>query len=51
MLEEIEVEAEEASCDLITTCAHIASGLQRFMLTDTTEQIVFGSNRPVLVVR
>ena len=48
MVEEIEVEAEEASCDLITIGTRIAQGLQRFMLTDTTEQIVLGSDRPVL---
>lgn len=51
MVEEIEVETEEASCDVIVTPAHMASGLQRFMLTDTTELIVLGSGRPVTVVR
>ncbi|MGB3905720.1 MAG: universal stress protein [Anaerolineae bacterium] len=51
VIDEIMAEAEEGDYDLIVSGAHIASGLQRFMLTDTTEQIVLGSNRPVLVVR
>ena len=49
--DEILAEAREGDYDLIVTGAHVASGLQRFMLTDTTEQIVLGSDRPVLVVR
>jgi nucleotide-binding universal stress UspA family protein len=51
VMDEILAEAREGDYDLIVTGAHVASGLQRFMLTDTTEQIVLGSDRPVLVVR
>ncbi len=51
VIDEILAEARDGDYDLIVTRAHVASGLQRFMLTDTTEQIVLGSDRPVLVVR
>jgi nucleotide-binding universal stress UspA family protein len=51
VVDEILAEAREGSYDLIVVGAHAASGLQRFMLTDTTEQLVMGSDRPVLVVR
>ncbi|MDH4208665.1 MAG: universal stress protein, partial [Anaerolineae bacterium] len=51
VVDEILEAAREGDYDLIVTGAHVASGLQRFMLTDTTEQIVLGSDRPVLVVR
>jgi nucleotide-binding universal stress UspA family protein len=51
VVDEILAEAQEGDYDLIVTGAHVASGFQRFMLTDTTEQIVLGSDRPVLVVR
>ena len=51
VVDEILAEAEEGDYDLVAIGAHVASGLQRFMLTDTTEQIVLGSGRPVLVVR
>jgi nucleotide-binding universal stress UspA family protein len=51
VVDEILAEAKQGDYDLIVTGAHVATGLQRFMLTDTTEQIVLGSDRPVLVVR
>jgi len=51
VVDEILAEAREGDYDLIVTGAHVASGILRFMLTDTTEQIVLGSDRPVLVVR
>ncbi len=51
VIDEILAEAEDENYDLVVAGAHIASGLQRFMLNDITEQIVLGSTRPVLVVR
>jgi nucleotide-binding universal stress UspA family protein len=51
VLDEILAEAEEGDYDLVVAGAHIASGIQRFMLSDTTERIVLGADRPVLVVR
>ena len=51
VVDQILAEARDGDYDLIVIGAHVASGLQRFMLTDTTEQIVMGSDRPVLVVR
>ena len=51
VVDEIVAEAREGDYDLIVTGAHVASGLQRFILTDTTEEILFGCDRPVLVVR
>jgi len=51
VVDEIMAEAKEGDYDLVVTGAHVASGLQRFMFTDTTEQIVLGCERPVLVVR
>jgi nucleotide-binding universal stress UspA family protein len=51
VVDEILAEAREGDYDLIVTGAHVASGLQRFVLTDTTEQIVLDCERPVLVVR
>jgi nucleotide-binding universal stress UspA family protein len=51
VIDEILAEAKEGDYDLVVTGAHVASGIQRFMLTDTTEQIVLGSDRSVLVVR
>jgi nucleotide-binding universal stress UspA family protein len=51
VVDEILAEAEVGDYDLIVTGAHIASGLERFILENTTEQIVLGVDRPVLVVR
>jgi nucleotide-binding universal stress UspA family protein len=51
VVDEILAEAKEGDYDLVATGAHVASGLQRFVLTDNTEQIVLGCERPVLVVR
>ncbi|HUW95566.1 MAG TPA: universal stress protein, partial [Anaerolineae bacterium] len=51
VVDEILAEARDGDYDLIVIGAHVASRLQRFMLTDATEQIVMGSDRPVLVVR
>jgi nucleotide-binding universal stress UspA family protein len=51
VVDEILAEASEGDYDLIVIGAHVASGLQRFMLTDTTEQILLECERPVLVVR
>jgi len=51
VMDEIVAEVQEGDYDLIVIGAHIASGLQHFMLSDTTEQIVLGCERPVLVVR
>lgn len=51
VLEEILVEVEQGDYDLIVVGAHIASGLQRFMLSNTTEDILLNSDRPVLVVK
>jgi nucleotide-binding universal stress UspA family protein len=51
VIDEILTESREGDYDLIVTGAHVARGIQRFMLTDTTEQIVLGSDRSVLVVR
>jgi nucleotide-binding universal stress UspA family protein len=51
VVDEILAEAREGAHDLIVIGTHVASGIQHFMLADTTEQIVIGSDRPVLVVR
>ncbi len=51
VVDEILTEAKEGDYDLVVIGAHVASGLDRFMLTDTTEQIVLGCDRPVLVVK
>ena len=51
VVEEILAEAREQDCDLLVIGAHIASGLQRFVLSNTTEDILLSSDRPVLVVR
>jgi nucleotide-binding universal stress UspA family protein len=44
-------EAREGDYDLIVTGAHVATGLQRFILQNTTEEILLGAERPVLVVK
>lgn len=51
VIDEILAEVEEGDYDLIVAGAHIASGVQRFVLSDTTEEIVLSSDRPVMVVR
>jgi nucleotide-binding universal stress UspA family protein len=51
VVDEILAEGKAGDYDVIAIGAHMASGLGRFTLTDTTEQIVLGANRPVLVVR
>jgi nucleotide-binding universal stress UspA family protein len=51
VVDEILSEGREGDYDLVVIGAHVASGLERFMLTDTTEQIVLGCDRPVLVVK
>ena len=51
VVDEILTEARDGDYDLVAVGAHVASGFQRFILTDTTEQTVMGSDRPVLVVR
>jgi nucleotide-binding universal stress UspA family protein len=51
VVEEILSEAKEGDYDVIVIGAHIASGLQRVVLTNTTEDILLDSDRPVLVVR
>ena len=51
VVDEILAEAKAGDYDMIAVGAHVASGLGRFVLSDTTEQIVLGSDRPVLVVR
>jgi nucleotide-binding universal stress UspA family protein len=51
VVDEILAEAREGDYDLVAVGANVASGFQRFILTDTTEQTVMGSDRPVLVVR
>ncbi len=51
VVEEIFAEVKEGDYDLIVVGAHIASGLQRFVLSNTTEDIVLNSDRPVLIVR
>jgi len=50
-VDEILSEAKDGGYDLVVIGAHVASGLERFMLTDATEQIVLGCDRPVLVVK
>ncbi len=51
VLDEILDEAEEGDYDLIVAGAHIASGIQRFMMSDITERIVLSADRPVLVAK
>lgn len=51
VVDEILAEAREGNYDLLAVGAHVASGLLRFVLSDVTEEIVLGSDRPVLVVR
>jgi len=51
VVDEIMAEAREGDYDLVVTGAHVASGLQRIVFTDTTEQIMLACERPVLVVR
>lgn len=51
VVEEILAEAKEGDYDLIVIGAHIASGLQRLMLSNVTEDVLLQSDRPVLVVR
>lgn len=51
VVDEILSEAKDGGYDLVVIGAHVASGLERFMLTDATEQIVLGCDRPVLVVK
>ncbi len=51
VVEEILDEAKQGDYDLIVVGAHIASGLGRFVLSNTTEDILLNSDRPVLVVR
>lgn len=51
VVDEIFAEAKEGDYDLIVTGAHVATGLQRFILKNTTEEILLGAQRPVLVVR
>lgn len=51
VVDEILAEAREGDYDLIVTGAHVATGLQRFILKNTTEEILLGADRPVLVVR
>jgi nucleotide-binding universal stress UspA family protein len=51
VVDEILAEAKDGDHDLVVIGAHVASGLERFMLTDTAEQIVLGCDRPVLVVK
>ncbi len=51
VVDEILAEAREGDYDLIVTGAHVSSGLQRFILKNTTEEILLAAKRPVLVVR
>jgi nucleotide-binding universal stress UspA family protein len=51
VVEEILAEIKEEDYDLVVIGAHIASGLQRFVLNNITEDILLSSDRPVLVVR
>ncbi len=51
VVDEILAEGKEGDYDLLAVGAQIASGFQRFILTDTAEQIVLGSDRSVLVVK
>jgi nucleotide-binding universal stress UspA family protein len=51
VVDEILAEVQEGDYDLVVVGAHEAHGLQRLMLSDITEHIVLGIDRPVLVAR